>query len=87
MRLTGVAPVGASLQSIGPTVKLGGNIVGGVIEVVMQGYVELVGIQQVALSTCFTFLSTADLSDLTVVLYVFCSGLLPKLPTRAWTCE
>ena len=53
MRLTGVAPVGASLQSIGPTVKLGGNIVGGVVEVVMQGYVELLGIQQVALSTCF----------------------------------
>ena len=51
MRLTGVAPVGGSLQSVGPTVKLGGKLVGGVVEVVMQGYVDLIGIQQVILST------------------------------------
>lgn len=49
IRLSGMAAVGAGgdeWASVGPMVKLGGVQVGGVAQVVLQGYVDLIGIRQ-----------------------------------------
>jgi hypothetical protein len=49
LRLSGMAAVGAGgdeWASVGPMVKLGGVQVGGVAQVVLQGYADLIGIRQ-----------------------------------------